>query len=320
LRWMVLPLNECPAAPAQGALAIECRSGDEDTLAMLHQLHCDRTAAEITSERQILDDWGGGCHQRFGATQISIDPLGALLYIRGRKPDNSPVEETRWQPQQTLGALSAPAWDGTVWRQAATVADVPVTAEPPHWLPTSGALFLAHSRALPTAWVAQLSGGPQRVWTSGTASWFRLAGQGIWVEGCAEELGYQTIQSLVEEPVLGLPAAQNWRILTHSQAVNGWPQEEVIATYTLQAEVELTQEHPAVIELSRASSVFWSSTSQYELFEHWVPEQCEHACRYGKTYYSLADKGLGGLTAYPNAAEWHRHLEANKQLAGRAAE
>ena len=32
LRWMVLPLNECPAAPAQGALAIECRSNDEQTL------------------------------------------------------------------------------------------------------------------------------------------------------------------------------------------------------------------------------------------------------------------------------------------------
>jgi hypothetical protein len=283
-------------------------------------LHCARTAADISSERQILDVWGGGCHQRFGATQISIDPLGTLLYIRGRKPDNSPVEETRWQPEQTLAALAAPAWDGTVWRQAATVTDVPVTADPPHWLPTPGALFLAHSRALPAAWVAQLSGGLQRVWTSGTASWFRLAEQGVWVEGCAEELGYETIQSLLEEAVLGLPVAQNWRILTHSQAVDGWPQEEVIATYTLQAEVELTQEHPAVIELRRASSVFWSSTSQYEMFAPWVPEQCEHACRYGKTYYSLIKKGLKGLIAYPNTAEWHRHLETNKQLAERAAE
>src|ERR1700722_2978367 len=35
---MVLPLSVCPAAPAQGALAVECRPGDVETVALLRAI------------------------------------------------------------------------------------------------------------------------------------------------------------------------------------------------------------------------------------------------------------------------------------------
>ena len=71
------------------------------------------------------------------------------------------------------------------------------------------------------------------MWTSGTPSWWRLARLGVWVEGCAEGLGYEWIDSTLAEPVLGLPPLAQWQILSHAAAADHWPAGEVIGTYHL---------------------------------------------------------------------------------------
>src|ERR1700733_4608329 len=79
---MVLPLSACPAAPAQGALGLECRAEDAATAHLLAQLDHAPTRRAVDCERAMLAERGGGCHQRFGATQIEVPELGALLYLR----------------------------------------------------------------------------------------------------------------------------------------------------------------------------------------------------------------------------------------------
>lgn len=62
-------------APAQGALAIECRS-DDDLAAFLESLN-DRDAARcVAAERSLLKRLGGGCHLPLGCLAIHDD--GAL--------------------------------------------------------------------------------------------------------------------------------------------------------------------------------------------------------------------------------------------------
>ena len=61
---MVLPLSACPAAPAQGALAIECRAEDADTAAPAAALDDAPTRRAVEAERALLAERGGGCHQR----------------------------------------------------------------------------------------------------------------------------------------------------------------------------------------------------------------------------------------------------------------
>ena len=304
VRWMILPLRECPTAPAQGALAIECRADDADTLACLAKLHCPETAKAVAQERQVLGEWGGGCHQRFGATALHLDVLGSLLFVRGRKPDDTYVASVHWEPVGV--APSGPAWDGTQWRDTSFTSEYLENQDVPAWLRAPGATFIAHSRALPAQWADALGNGPQRIWTSGTRSWFRLAAQGIWVEGCAEEFGYDSVRPTLGQDLLGLPAIAEWNVLTHDAADDTWPCAEVTATYTVKPVTDLGPGHAAVVALSKARSVFWTSASQFELFRSWVPEGCRHACRYGKTYYSLLAKGLDKLDAYPGVAEWRR--------------
>ena len=57
-----LETDEWIPAAAQGAIALECRAGDEGTLAALAALDHAETRAELEAERALLAALGGTCH------------------------------------------------------------------------------------------------------------------------------------------------------------------------------------------------------------------------------------------------------------------
>lgn len=65
-----LPSELMLPAPAQGALAIECRAGDEATQAVLHPLHHQPTWATVTAERAFLQGLSSGCSAPIAAYAI----------------------------------------------------------------------------------------------------------------------------------------------------------------------------------------------------------------------------------------------------------
>lgn len=75
--------SECTPAPAQGAVAVDCRSRDTRVHALLAPLHHRETAIAIGIERTVLAGLAGGCSL----------PLGC--YARRR--------EGRWQVRLRLG-------------------------------------------------------------------------------------------------------------------------------------------------------------------------------------------------------------------------
>lgn len=56
-----LPLDVMLPAPGQGALAVQCRANDEETLSLLAGLQDNATREAITAERAFLSGLGGGC-------------------------------------------------------------------------------------------------------------------------------------------------------------------------------------------------------------------------------------------------------------------
>lgn len=62
-----LPLSEMLPAPGQGALGIQCRADDEETLRLLAAVHRPEVAAAVTAERAFLHALGGGCATPVGA-------------------------------------------------------------------------------------------------------------------------------------------------------------------------------------------------------------------------------------------------------------
>jgi hydroxymethylbilane synthase len=76
------PLQLLPA-PGQGALAIECRSDDPATLALLAPLDDEYTRAAVTAERSLLAALEAGCSSPIGAlAEIAEGDDGPEIYLR----------------------------------------------------------------------------------------------------------------------------------------------------------------------------------------------------------------------------------------------
>jgi hydroxymethylbilane synthase len=91
----ILPIDLMLPAVGQGALAIECRAGNQRVQEMLRPLHHHTTAAAVTAERALLRYLEGGCQIPIGAygqiikNEFRLDAvIGSLdgkRIVRGKK-------------------------------------------------------------------------------------------------------------------------------------------------------------------------------------------------------------------------------------------
>jgi hydroxymethylbilane synthase len=77
LRAAPLEPGECLPAPAQGALAVECRPGDAAVLAACAAIDDPAARAAVAAERAFLEAVGGGCLAPVGALASGIGAGGA---------------------------------------------------------------------------------------------------------------------------------------------------------------------------------------------------------------------------------------------------
>ncbi len=68
-------------APGQGALGLECREGDEETLRVLEAIHHEDTARCVNAERALLLAMGGGCASPLAAHATLIQNKVVLRSI-----------------------------------------------------------------------------------------------------------------------------------------------------------------------------------------------------------------------------------------------
>ena len=91
----------CVPAVGQGALSIECRIDDEDLLAQLEKLTCEKTKIAVEAERAFLNQMEGGCQVpiaglakadeegKVALTALVASPDGKVIYkeeVSGTNP------------------------------------------------------------------------------------------------------------------------------------------------------------------------------------------------------------------------------------------
>ncbi len=97
-------------AVGQGALGLECRSGDRETLLLLEKLDDPDTRQSVRAERALLRGLGGGCQMPVGALS---EVRGEALWLRGAVllPDGSrrieAVTEGPLKDAEALGSALA---------------------------------------------------------------------------------------------------------------------------------------------------------------------------------------------------------------------
>lgn len=300
LKWMILPLSECPGAPGQGALAVEALGERQDLVELLLKINDRQAQRDITLERNILIQHGGGCHQAFGVTAQKFG-FGSerLLIVKGFDKEGTDISETRWLTHHDRLDIKN-LWNGKDWRNS--IFDTELLEHPEI---NAEAVFVSHARALHES-IGKLT-ETKHIWTAGVQSWFKLAQKGLWVEGCADGLGYDLlIRTLLTDPVLQLPSCPAWNILTHSDASESWDElkGKVIPTYRL----EKTVEDEAITSLKNADHIFWSSFSQYKALSEYAQPNAIHICGPGKTADLLKAEGVKNLIIAPNIEEIKKRI------------
>ncbi|MCS7069769.1 MAG: hydroxymethylbilane synthase [Meiothermus sp.] len=83
--WQVLPPTLLVPAPAQGALALECREDDRRLKALLEPLEDPSARRTVAVERGLMARLAGGCQLALGAlAQETPEGLRLLAWYRGR--------------------------------------------------------------------------------------------------------------------------------------------------------------------------------------------------------------------------------------------
>lgn len=293
LQRIVLPLDQCPAAPGQGALAIECRSDDTEVIALLKSSHCPVTADYVAREREVLKRFGGGCHQAFGASAVPLADAKPLTFIRGKSDAGDPLDLTEWEAPRYNGSINI--WDGSAHRSTGTKT-TPLNVT----LPVSDApVFVAHYRAVTAEILPLLK--DRRIWTSGFMSWQKLAELGLWVEGSAENLGFSHIRDTFSDPLLQLPAFAQWIILTHEGALDTWAEGTAVATYKVEESATVPE------GLETATHIWWASASQWMRLKQKAKRATHHACGAGKTAEALRADGITP-DIFPSHGLWQKNV------------
>src|SRR6185295_9309907 len=106
----VFPLEVMLPAPGQGALAVQCRAEDRETLELLAAIHDPWTAAAVGAERAFLSALGSGCSLPVAAfaekNNGQIILTGAVISADGRQAIRlSAVDKEPHKLGQRLAAL-----------------------------------------------------------------------------------------------------------------------------------------------------------------------------------------------------------------------
>lgn len=108
-----LPTDMSLPAIGQGALGLECRQGDERTLALIAPLHHADTAVAVTAERAFLRRLNGGCQVPLAAHAVvtgdRVNLVGLVAEVDGRRllkdTFDAPVSEAEVAGRQLAESL-----------------------------------------------------------------------------------------------------------------------------------------------------------------------------------------------------------------------
>jgi uroporphyrinogen-III synthase len=109
-------------APGQGALAVQCREGDQDVLEVLEAIDEPGVRSEVAAERTFLEGLGGGCSAPVGAfaraqrraagwemnLKTVVGSVDGSLMIRLERTGNDPVELGRASAKEALARGAGP--------------------------------------------------------------------------------------------------------------------------------------------------------------------------------------------------------------------
>jgi hydroxymethylbilane synthase len=230
------------------------------------------TANCVEMEREILRQYGGGCHQKIGVAVLPR-PFGLVRSLRGLTDSGEILKDWRienttpWVRAQSRDQVHPLTLKENSWFDRQPIATTERAPE------DEEGFFVARADAWPRGWTPK---SDQVLWAAGLQTWMKLAERGLFVNGCNDGLGEGEDTAL--EYIAGHKV--HWCKLSHRSAP---PAERGIATYQLVPRAQ----HP---DLKGKTHFFWMSRTQFERAYQLFPKEIENgwnACGPGHTYEHL---------------------------------
>jgi uroporphyrinogen-III synthase len=286
---MVLPLIECTPAPCQGAIVAEGLTSNKKAINVLEHINQPKLFHQCGQEKKIALRYGAGCDQKFGVTTISYADRKAV-FAAGANESNEAFED--WYGLPDLEIEDQNIWDGSLkTNQSIGSQEIEFSSiENP-------VVFVANNKAAGDRAIVQLKS--KRVWAAGSKTWFKLAKKGIWVEGCADGLGLESLPKVWESPLFNVQK-NDITILTHESAAENWRSKnwDALATYC-------SHHIQSSSEIQSADFVFWTSGTQFQNFNHLTKSTAVHACASGETLTQLRQSGIEPIV-FPTIQTFHQ--------------
>lgn len=280
-RLMVLPLIECVPAPCQGIIVAEAHPENKEAVALLKKINDVDLFVDAFNEKQEAYKYGSGCLQRFGVATLKIAGK-KIMYAAGKNKEGKEFSTWSYLPLQDIKADNLFSSIDHMrdffeyeWKPEKVVINQPV-------------VFIANYKILQNE---QVKGSllSKTIWASGTKTWFELAKQGYWVQGCADALGFERLLPVLNMPLLTI-RSNDVCILTHEEAAKRWEQKgyHAVSNYKL-----VPANNKAIASgIASADYIFWSSYSQYEYYGQFAKQGVTHLCAGGETASLLKKQGI----------------------------
>jgi hydroxymethylbilane synthase len=280
---MFLPLIECVPAPCQGAIVAEAHPDNKEAVALLQLINDIVLFDEAYKEKQEGYIHGTGCLQRFGVTTLKT-VHGSYLYAAGHNEEGKPFAQ--WNNLPAINRDEHNWFSSTRYMKdffRYEWSNKIVTIEQP-------VVFIANYKSITGNLKNVLSA--KTIWASGTRTWFELAKQGYWVQGCADALGFEWLKPSLQMPLINI-AVNEICILTHAAAAMRWRQKgyHAVSNYELVAKNNIE----VIAAISVVDNIFWSSFSQYQYYSHYSKATAIHGCAGGETATLLKQQGVDPL-------------------------
>jgi len=276
-KWIILPLSIFPTAPGQGAIAIEAKKDRTDLKEIMRRINSESTFNAVQKEKSILSSYGGGCHQKIGASvweakEIVIDALV------GKTEEGLSIQTLSTNQLNTTSKMinvssesMYPLKDDKKIFKRNNINNIQKIESLQKSL-----IYLSRKNVLNNCGNIHTS---NILWTSGIQCWKYAVKKGNWINGTDDSFGEASgvnIENFISPDV-------KFYKLSHNQAMS--KSFTLIPTY----ELLLNKKRIQSLSLSKKTHFFWMSPLQFDIAIEYFPEiiNKDHSCGFGKTYEHL---------------------------------
>lgn len=283
INFMILPQSVFPSSASQGALAIECKTNRKDNGALLSKLALiqdAKTKEEVARERKSFNEYGGGCHLAVGINVRKLHPSKGNYFLHSHQGhlNGEDISLLSLEGRSLPAFVTAPkVFNGSPANdELITKKNIPVT------LDQGLHLYITSKYCLDA-----ISGSnPRSLWAAGTKTMKDLAALGHWVNGSADSMGDEEVETLRASKAASLMVDTKAQliVLSNDEAKSTLTTAEVVACYKREINKNLSEEFKA--EILKTEVFYWTSYFQYQAYLYYFPEikNRMHACGIGKTF------------------------------------